>query len=224
MSVAQQGDVTEARPLSRTNTLPWLAAMLVGAAVHGGWLVHEMTSDDAAPSVVVVPAQPTVVVVNGGRSNAQHMTAEACDREQRRDRKHKRKHRKRRHRAAKAAMASMASMPPDAILCEGHRCTIDRALVDAWIEDPAMLARSARMVPDIRDQEIIGFKLYGIRDGSVPKLLGFKNGDLITSVGGKTLGSVGAVMEVYGSLRTTDEVEVTLIRKGAPMTKSFRLQ
>lgn len=93
-------------------------------------------------------------------------------------------------------------------------CTIKRSVIDALFADPASLTRQARIVPALREGETVGFKLYGIRTGSLPKLLGLKNGDLVQTVNGKKLTSVDTAMEVYGAARKAQKLDLTGDRKG----------
>ncbi len=221
----QQLSPTSKRQSSwRTSTTPWLAALLVGAGVHGGWLVHTLTQDEPTPQIVVKPQAPTVVVVSADGS-AKVLDAEdaACDGERRRHRKdkRKRKHRKRRRADAEEAMTAMST---DAIVCDGPHCTIDRAMFEAWMDNPGKVAKSARVVPSKRDGQVNGFKLYGIRSGSVARMLGFHNGDLVTAVGGRPLGSIDAAMAAYSTVQTSDDIVVELVRKGEAMTKEFHLR
>lgn len=109
----------------------------------------------------------------------------------------------------------------EAIQCVDHelprwRCTMDPTFVDTVLANPTLFATQARVVPAIRDEVMSGFKLYGIRPGSLPKLLGFKNGDTIVSMDGNPMGSLDQAMEAYVSLRGAKKVEIELLRKGTP--------
>lgn len=96
-------------------------------------------------------------------------------------------------------------------------CSVDRAFLDHLLASSELLYKQARVVPSQRDGVLNGFKLYGIRSGSLPKLLGLKNGDRITAVNGHALRGVDDAMEVYTKLRTAKRFEVELERKAAPM-------
>jgi hypothetical protein len=38
--------------------MPWLAALLIGATAHGGWLIHELRHTDRQPLIVEIDARP----------------------------------------------------------------------------------------------------------------------------------------------------------------------
>ena len=103
-------------------------------------------------------------------------------------------------------------------------CTVDRKFVESLMANPAQLAKQARIVPSQKDGETQGYKLYGIRRGTIPKLLGFKNGDMLKAVNGEELTSVDKAMGLYTKLRRASNLSVTIERKGKSITKEITIQ
>lgn len=101
---------------------------------------------------------------------------------------------------------------------EENVCTIKRSVIDALADAPASLAKQARVIPSIKEGLSQGFKFYGIRPGSLPKLIGMKNGDLITAVNGKDVRTIEDVMGLYPTLRNAKKIELVGERKGDPIT------
>jgi general secretion pathway protein C len=113
----------------------------------------------------------------------------------------------------------------EAIDCSSENaCTVDRKFVESLLANPAQLAKQARIVPSQKDGETQGYKLYGIRRGTIPKLLGLNNGDMITSVNGEELTSIDKAMTLYQKLRQASHLSVTIERKGKPLTKEITIQ
>lgn len=114
----------------------------------------------------------------------------------------------------------------ESISCDGemNSCTVDRAFVEKLLANPAQLAKQARIVPAVRDGETKGYKFYGIRPGSLPKLLGIKNGDLLTSVNGHQLESLDQAMDLYNKLRRASHLSVTIERKGQMVQKEIDIK
>lgn len=113
----------------------------------------------------------------------------------------------------------------NAIKCESENsCTIERGWLEGVLSNPASLAKQARVMPSVKDGETRGFKFYGIRPGSLPKLLNIKNGDLITSVNGTDLKSMDGAMSLYAKLRRANNLSVTIERKGETITKEITIQ
>ncbi len=113
----------------------------------------------------------------------------------------------------------------NAIKCETeHSCTIERAWLEGVLANPASLTKQARMMPSVKDGETRGFKFYGIRPGSLPKLLNIKNGDLITAVNGTELKSMDGAMSLYAKLRRASNLQITIERKGETINKDITIQ
>lgn len=111
----------------------------------------------------------------------------------------------------------------DAINCPNENlCTVERAFVESLIANPMALAKQARIVP-AKDGEV-GFKFYGIRRGSLPKLLGLKNGDKLVAVNGEDLVGIDQAMGLYGKLRRASNLQVTIERKGKTINKEIQIQ
>lgn len=109
-------------------------------------------------------------------------------------------------------------LPPGldrALACpEENRCTLDRTYLEELLADPSVLAGQLRIMPSVREGVVRGLKLYGIRPGSLPRLLGYRNGDLLLSVNGAPLTGADAAMATYSRLRRADSLAVELERKG----------
>lgn len=113
----------------------------------------------------------------------------------------------------------------EAIKCASETsCTIDREFVDKILNMPEAMEKQARVVPSMRDGETRGFKFYGVRSGSIPKLLGLNNGDLITNVNGTELTSLDEVMGLYTKLRRASNLSVTIERKGETIQKDIEIK
>ena len=113
----------------------------------------------------------------------------------------------------------------EAINCPNENtCTVERAFVEKLMANPALLAKQARIVPKQKDGEVLGYKLYGIRRGSLPKLLGLKNGDMVTAVNGEDLKSMDKAMALYTKLRRASNLSVSIERKGKTVNKEIQIQ
>lgn len=82
-------------------------------------------------------------------------------------------------------------------------------------EDPAVLLRSARWVPEQREGVRIGVRLFGVRDYSLPGALGLQNGDRLVSLNGLSFSESKALERHRAELQRASEYVVELDRKGA---------
>lgn len=120
-----------------------------------------------------------------------------------------------------ALLRSPGALDPElaaGITCaEEGACTIKRSVVDALAGDPASFSRQARIVPPFRDGQT-GFKLYGIRPGSLFKLIGMKNGDTISAINGKPMRTVDDLMGLFTGLRKAKKLDLVGERRGEPLS------
>jgi general secretion pathway protein C len=101
---------------------------------------------------------------------------------------------------------------------------IDRSLVDKIINDPNVIARSARIVPSIKDGKADGFKMYAIRPNSVYASIGMQNGDTIHSINGYEITSPDKGLEIYQKVKSANSLSVQLTRRGQPVTLEYTIK
>lgn len=95
------------------------------------------------------------------------------------------------------------------------RCEIERATIERLADNPAALAKQARIVPSMQDGVTRGLKLYGIRRASVAAQLGLLNGDMLVAFDGQPLASLESVLAAFTQLPTLGSFTLTLERRGA---------
>lgn len=123
------------------------------------------------------------------------------------------------------ARAHASGKPEHPISCrDENTCTISRSFVDKLLANPRSLANDAQVVPAVRDGETQGFKFYAIKAGSLPKLLGVKNGDVLSAVNGIQLSSLDAAMQLYTKLRSAKHVSLIIDRQGAAVHKEIDIE
>ncbi len=101
---------------------------------------------------------------------------------------------------------------------------IDRALVDKILGDPSQIARSARIVPSIKDGKANGFKMYAIRPNSVYAKIGMQNGDTIHSINGFEITSPDKALEVYTKVKSANSLSVQVTRRGQPVGMEYTIK
>ncbi len=116
-----------------------------------------------------------------------------------------------------ALFDAMLRKPAEPVLAEGveelgedhyrvQRDVVRTLLVDAH--------RMARMVPNYRDGELGGFKLFSIRPSSVYSALRIRNGDIVVRVNGASIDSVHGVEGLLRGWLTDDAVTLEVQRRG----------
>lgn len=104
-----------------------------------------------------------------------------------------------------------------------HRFAIPRTLLEAWLGDLSWLRHTTRVVPEVRDGQATGFRLYSIRSGSPLARLGFRDGDIVRSINGFDMRAPARALEAYAWLKTSSSFLVVLERNGERFTNSYRI-
>jgi general secretion pathway protein C len=101
---------------------------------------------------------------------------------------------------------------------------VDRAVVDKILENQAELMKSARIVPEQKDGKTVGIRLFGIRPNTLLGTLGFQNGDRLEQINGFDMASPEKALEAYARLRTANNLNVKVNRRGKPQTIDYRIK
>lgn len=101
---------------------------------------------------------------------------------------------------------------------------VERAAIDAILENQAELMRSARIVPEKEGDKVVGVRLFGIRQDSLLGSLGIENGDRLSSINGFEMSDPQKALEAYSKLRTADHLTVAVNRRGKPMNIDFNIK
>jgi general secretion pathway protein C len=131
-----------------------------------------------------------------------------------------------------SARPPMPGAPPHADYGKGVRKVsetqyeIDRNMLEKVLSDTNAIARSARVVPSVspKDGKPNGFKLYAIRPDSVYSTIGLQNGDTVSAINGQEINSPEKAFELYAKLRTASGLQISIIRRGQPMTIDYSIR
>jgi general secretion pathway protein C len=135
--------------------------------------------------------------------------------------------------AAPAVAAAPAAPSTDPFMAElekgvkktgEHTYEVQRQTVDSLLGNMSVLARSARIVPEVRDGRSAGFRLFSVRpDGPFAKI-GLQNGDVISAINGLDMTSPDKALEVYTKLKSASHLSVGLERSGQKITKEYNIR
>lgn len=96
--------------------------------------------------------------------------------------------------------------------------TVPASVIDLVTANPMAIAKGARVVPSVKDGKDEGLKLYAVRPSSVFAKLGLTNGDTVVSVNGLPLSPADKALEAYSKVRSAKKLDVSIIRRGKPVT------
>ena len=84
---------------------------------------------------------------------------------------------------------------------------------------------SGRLVPYHREGKMIGFKLIGVKSGSLWEKSGLKSGDVITDVNGTSMSQADKGFAFYESLQQDQKIRLEFLQKGKnPKTLNIEIK
>lgn len=102
--------------------------------------------------------------------------------------------------------------------------TITRQGADAVIASLPSIARSVRAVPERRDGKPIGYRLLGLKSGSLLTHIGLQNDDIVKSLDGSDLTSRDKALAAYARFRTAGVLRASLVRDSRPFTIELKIE
>ena len=89
----------------------------------------------------------------------------------------------------------------------------------------AKILRDVRALPH-RDSNnnIIGYRLTQLKPGSIFDKVGLKSNDIVTEINGVPLGNASQAIRYLNSLRSAEEVQMEVMRRGQRQEFNLRVQ
>jgi len=105
-----------------------------------------------------------------------------------------------------------------------NRYVLDRTTVNNNLSNMAALFTQVRAVPNLGpDGQSHGFKLSEIQPDSIFQQIGLRDGDVLTGVGGQSVGDPAKAMQLLASLRNQNSISLTVIRGGQPIQLQYNI-
>jgi general secretion pathway protein C len=101
---------------------------------------------------------------------------------------------------------------------------VERSALNKVLANTTLLARSARIVPSVKDGQPNGFKLYAIRPGSLYSMLGMFNGDTINAINGNSITTPDKALEIYTKLRNASHLTISFTRQAKTLTHDYTIR
>jgi general secretion pathway protein C len=101
---------------------------------------------------------------------------------------------------------------------------LQRNTLESVLGNMALLSRSARIVPEMKDGKAAGFRLFAVRPDGPFALIGMQNGDIISSINGLEITSPEKALEVYAKLKSASHLSLGMERNGQKITKEYTIR
>jgi general secretion pathway protein C len=120
------------------------------------------------------------------------------------------------------ATATQPEIPPPLaadrlVSCSGGSCTVERALVEEVLRNPAKLS-AVRVAPAFGQGRSHGLALHAIRRDSIFARIGLEDGDTLQSINGVELRSLDDAVAAYARRRNASHLSVQLERRDQRVT------
>ena len=132
--------------------------------------------------------------------------------------------------AAAAAAPNKETDPFAAELASGikkvseHNYELKRNTLESVLGNMALLSRSARIVPEMKDGKAAGFRLFAVRPDGPFAMIGMQNGDIISSINGLEITSPEKALEVYAKLKSASHLSLGMERNSQKITKEYNIR
>ncbi len=102
--------------------------------------------------------------------------------------------------------------------------SVDASTFERVARDPTALVSDAHGSPSLVDGQLAGWRVAGIRRGSLFERLGLRNGDVVEGIDSAPLTRVQAALTSLDRLRTSSRFDVQLLRAHRHRTLAYQVQ
>lgn len=89
---------------------------------------------------------------------------------------------------------------------------VSKSQLDEALSNLPLLLTQARAVPYFKDGKSVGLRLFAIKSGSMFETIGLKNGDILKSINGTSLGDITQAVKLFEELRNERSISVQVER------------
>jgi general secretion pathway protein C len=105
-----------------------------------------------------------------------------------------------------------------------QRITIERTMIDEAFQDVNKLMSDIAVTPHEEDGQTVGLDLNRIQPNSLFRRMGLRNGDVLLGVNGQPILTMEDAMKMYESLRSSDNIQVQVKRRGQDRTIDYSIR
>ena len=102
--------------------------------------------------------------------------------------------------------------------------SVDEMELNQALDNLPLLLTQARAVPYFKDGRAIGLRLFAIKTGSLYEKIGLKNGDILKSINGNSLGDITQAVKLFEKLREERSIALVLERNRSEQTIRYEIR
>lgn len=107
---------------------------------------------------------------------------------------------------------------------DSKNISLERSVIEDAMNNVNNLMKQAKIRPHFKDGKPDGLTLSRIKRGSIFTKLGLRSGDIITGVDGKKIESVDDALKFYNSLKSSDNVNLEIKRRGQHQNIEYNIE
>lgn len=107
---------------------------------------------------------------------------------------------------------------------DAHHWLIQSRAIQFAMKNMNALMMQARAVPNMNAGHMDGFRLVAIQPGSLYQEVGLAPGDVIRSINGMSMSNPQNFVKALTTLGSATQVQINLVRDGAPQTFDYQIQ
>ena len=101
---------------------------------------------------------------------------------------------------------------------------VEEAELDKALENLPLLLTQARAVPYFKEGKAIGLRMFAIRNASIFEKIGLRNGDILKSINGNSLGDLSQAMKLFERLKEERSLSVMLERNNEEKEFTYQIR
>lgn len=105
-----------------------------------------------------------------------------------------------------------------------YEWTISRDMLNEQLSDLTSLGSEARIVPNYRGGKYQGFKLVGVRPGSLYRAIGIRSGDVVKGINGKPIDSPNKAIQLFEQMKSSSGIKLEIERRGQPKMLGYTIE
>lgn len=104
------------------------------------------------------------------------------------------------------------------------RWQISKTVADHARANLNSLLRTARVIPEVKNGNTVGFRMVELQKGSLLEKIGLQVGDLIVEINQVELNSPEKALQIFQQVREANNISLGLMRDGQPRTFEYRFE
>ncbi len=107
---------------------------------------------------------------------------------------------------------------------EGNKFKIKKDFRDKMLENISEVLTQARAIQIKNSDGSLAFKMTEIIPGSIYSQLNIKDEDIISKINGKEISTLNDIMSMFGSIKTIDQLSITVMRDGTEIEMDYKFE